>query len=402
MNRWVYIILLLLCSSVFAFGQTRNDTDLSLSDHARTIAERNAAQGFNDTIDRLDPDFVEAYLVVADPGSAEYSVLGHCAIRLVCKDFGLDYVFSYESEDVRQRTLAYFAGDLQMGMMYIPIAEYCAGYAKQGRGVRQYRLNLPPIVKQRLWQLLDKEATRNTTMPYDYYHKGCTNSCVRFVNVALGGIPIEYHNLSQDGVSGRELVRRNTENALWTRFFLCFVAGNEVDEPLYGEAQLLIPNDLVKAWQCATVQGKQLLSSQEDVLVAGNPQYEKTSFTPFICMLLLLVLCVANLFWAKQYLDWLVLVIQAIGGFFMTYLIFISNLCCTDWNWLYIAFNPLPIIFWYWRRYWAIPYAIILMAWSIFMIMAIIGGNVLADWSHIFLALSFMLVVIKQYYINDK
>ena len=32
-----------------------------------TVAERNAAQGFNDTIDRLDPDFVTVSLCIADP-----------------------------------------------------------------------------------------------------------------------------------------------------------------------------------------------------------------------------------------------------------------------------------------------------------------------------------------------
>ena len=83
MNRWVYIILLLLCSSVFAFGQMRNDTDFSLSDHAREVAERNAAQGFNDTIDRLAEDFVEAYVVVADPGEVLYSVLGHACLHFI-------------------------------------------------------------------------------------------------------------------------------------------------------------------------------------------------------------------------------------------------------------------------------------------------------------------------------
>ena len=84
MNRWVYIILLLLCSSVFAFGQTRNDTDLSFYDRAREVAERNAAQGFNDTIDRLAEDFVEASILVADQGFELFSVLGHMAIRVKC------------------------------------------------------------------------------------------------------------------------------------------------------------------------------------------------------------------------------------------------------------------------------------------------------------------------------
>ena len=83
MNRWVYIILLLLCSSVFAFGQTRNDTDLSLSDHAREVAERNAAHGFNDTIDRLAEDFITVSLVVSEPGEVLYGVLGHACLHFI-------------------------------------------------------------------------------------------------------------------------------------------------------------------------------------------------------------------------------------------------------------------------------------------------------------------------------
>ena len=62
-----------------------------------SVAERNALQGFNDTIDRLAPDFVTVSLVVCDPGEIMYSVLGHACLHLQCPSFGMDYIFSYES-----------------------------------------------------------------------------------------------------------------------------------------------------------------------------------------------------------------------------------------------------------------------------------------------------------------
>ena len=60
----VYILLFLYSLSASLFAR--------VDEHALKVAERNAAQGFNDTIDRLAEDFVEAYLVVADPGGVLY------------------------------------------------------------------------------------------------------------------------------------------------------------------------------------------------------------------------------------------------------------------------------------------------------------------------------------------
>lgn len=59
----------------------------------QTVAERNAAQGFNDTIDRLAPDFVLVSLCVADPTdmTRDYlGVTGHAFLRLQCPTFNLD------------------------------------------------------------------------------------------------------------------------------------------------------------------------------------------------------------------------------------------------------------------------------------------------------------------------
>ena len=84
-------LLLLLPMGVMAQSSPVADTTLS-------VAERNALQGFNDTIDRLAEDFVEAYVSIAEPGDYLYTTLGHAAYHLKCPTFGLDYYFTMEGE----------------------------------------------------------------------------------------------------------------------------------------------------------------------------------------------------------------------------------------------------------------------------------------------------------------
>jgi hypothetical protein len=175
------------------------------------------------------------------------------------------------------------------------------------------------------------------------------------------------------------------------------LVGSEADNPLVGDKQLIIPTDLGHAWQQATVSGNPLLASEPTVLVEGEPQSVDTWLTPIVLAILLLLLAIANLFWSRPCFDWLMLALQTIIGCGMTYLICFSDLCCTSWNWLLIPFNPLPAICWYWRRYWALPYAGILLVWCFVMAAIIVWGHPLVDWSHIVMVIVWIWIVSKQY-----
>jgi hypothetical protein len=119
-------------------------------------------------------------------------------------------------------------------------------------------------------------------------------------------------------------------------------------------------------------------------------------FTPLMAVLLLLILALANLFYKRPYIDWGVLAMQTVLGIILVYLMYFSNLCCTSWNWLLIPFNPLPALCWKWRRYWALPYTGILLIWTMAMMALALWGHILVDWSHILLAVAWMLIVLKQ------
>ena len=353
---------------------------------------------FHDNVDRTAEDFVIASLLVADPGTVMYSVLGHACLRLQCPAFDMDYCFSYESEGVQNRVLDFLAGKLMMGLFAIPVEDYCAQYREEGRGVYEYTLNLPIEVKRELWRVLDEHVAEGVRLPYDYFHRGCAITIVDFVKEALGEMMITYdRSLYENRQSVKEIWNKHTENALWVRFLCYFIgAGKEIEKPLVGDKQLIVPADLVHAWQQAKVNGKPLLASEPNILVDGEPKVNDGWFTPMVLSILLLVLAVANLFWGKPYFDWLMLAAQTLVGCGITYLICFSDLCCTEWNWLIFPFNPLPLIFWHWRKHWALPYAGVLAIWCFAMAAMTIWGHVLVDWSHILMVLAWLLVVFKQ------
>ncbi len=353
---------------------------------------------FNDNIDRTAEDFVIASLVIADPGTVLYSVLGHACIRMQCPTLNKDYCFSYESDDINQRVLSFLAGKLTMGLFAVPKDDYCDLYRNDGRGVYEYRLNLPIEVKRELWRVLDKHLEAGTNLPYDYLHRGCAITVKNFVKEALGETKIMYdRSLYDNPRSVKEIWNQHTKDALWVRFICYFIgSGDEVEKPLRGEKQLIVPIGLVQAWQQATVNGKPLLVGEPNVLVEGKPQTADGWFTPMVLALTLLILSIANLFWNRPYFDWLMLVMQTLVGCGLIYLYCFSDLCCTDWNWLIIVFNPLPAIFWHWRKYWALPYAGVLTLWCITMITITIWGDILMSWSHIVLGMTFILITLKQ------
>ena len=389
MKKRIYIFLLLLLSLIGVLPASAQIVDAQ-GQYVDTV--------FNDNVDRTAEDFVIASLLVADPGTVMYSVLGHACIRLQCPAFGMDYCFSYESEGVQNRVLDFLAGKLMMGLFAIPAENYCAQYRKEGRGVYEYKLNLPIEVKRELWRILDEKIAEGHRLPYDYYHRGCAITIVDFVKEALGEPVIIYDkSLYEQSPTARELCIDNSQLALWVQFVALFLVGNEADVPLVGEKQLHIPMDLVSAWQNAKVNGEYLLDSEPTVLVEGKPQVANGWFTPMVLAIILLVLALINLWVKSPYFDWLILAAQTFIGCFMTYLICFSDLCCTEWNWLIIPFNPLPTICWKWRKYWALPYAGILAIWCIAMAIISIWGHVLVDWSHIVMVIAWGMIVIKQY-----
>jgi hypothetical protein len=288
-KRYIIGCLLLVCA-VMAWAQD------SLS-----VAERNAAQGFNDTIDRLAPDFVLVSLCVADPTdqSQDYlGIAGHAFLRLQCPIFGLDYCFSYESERIKGQLWDYITGKLKMGMYAIPTNEYIEDYRVWKRAVHEYRINMPADAEQRLWEQMDNHMMSEKEMQMNLVKFGCANTLLRYVERALSPAQITYVWPEKFlNMSAMEIAEEQLENYPWILLGLRLTAGKEYAQLTTPKQKVMFPTDLLEVWSVATVNEEPMLEYVGDLVEAEPVIVQKTWFTPQFCGILLFLICVGGCIW---------------------------------------------------------------------------------------------------------
>lgn len=336
----------------------------SAPSHLATPAE--ASGGEVEEVDRDAPDFVTASLLVIGPGDELYSCAGHAALRMECPAYGLDFCFSYESESAKDKVFTFLRGKLKMGMFAVPTEEFLKMYRETGRGVSQYSLDLPIGVKRSLWELLDNKVAEGTELPYDFMERGCAQSLLVLLQEAcaandvaleVGPWPKRY------SWTLREFVNFKVKNSPWNLFFLNSLVGIETDRDLPAIRKVILPNDLLDFLRGARVEGRPVASDGGKGLAAAKAPKPPPFATPMKTAIALLVLAVAGLFTTGRWNAWFFLLLQTLAGLFFTYLVFVSDLPATSWNWLIVPFNPLPAIFWRWHRRWAPYFALVLFVW---------------------------------------
>lgn len=342
------------------------------------------------------PDFVKAYFIVVEPGGALYSVFGHACFHMVCDAYGYDYCFTYESENAVNRILTFLSGRLKMGMIRITLEDYMADYKEEGRAVKEYEINLPIEYKRELWRVLDEKVDEGMNLPYDFVERGCAYACVIMLNEALGNEKVEYGEWSPRFERTRpeicyDFAKRDYP---WNASIIFNMIGSVAKKETSNEKKMIMPTEVLETWQHAKFHGEYLLSMEAHELLQSVPKKESTVwFTPMLFSLILLVLAIVAMFIEKPYIDWLILSVVTVLGAILVYLVLFSTLPCTEWNWLIVPFNILPAICWKWRKYWSLPYAVMILIWIFGMLLSL---HQMVDNAMIVLAVAFMLIVLNK------
>lgn len=370
---------------------------LSAQEPAMSVAERNAAQGFNDTIDRLAPDFVTVSLCVADPTDYKDDALGtsgHAFLRLQCPTFRLDYCFSYEGENVNDNLYRYLNEQTKMGLFAVPTSEYLEDYRRWNRAVHEYRLALPPEAEQRLWEIMDNHITNGITLRQDLNKYGCAITVVKYVKKALEGTPIVYaHDEEMERMTRREIGYRSLANHPWLRLFSMVMTDNKADKNLPIDEKLIIPADLAAVWQQATVEGVPFATYVGDLVEGAPLDNTKPWFTPMIAAILILLITLGFAFTRYPYWDWSLMGAQALVGCVLIFLWIVMREFGGAAYIMMALFNPLPLIFWRWRKYWALPYTIVL---ALGIIVLLCLPHMLIDPAFLVLALAYVVLFAKD------
>jgi hypothetical protein len=159
-----------------------------------------------------------------------------------------------------------------------------------------------------------------------------------------------------------------------------------------------MPKDLIEVLSHAKVQGRSMLSSPTQLLPPG-PERQKPWFTPTLLAAILLLLTIMASLCKKSVMDYVLLALQTILGLITIYLVFFSDLVCTEFSCLIVPFNVLPLLFWKWRRWWALPYAIAIALW---IVVILLWPHSLTDTSFILLSLALIVSYVKIFIENKK
>lgn len=362
-----------------------------------SVAERNAQMGFNDTIDRLADDFVFVSLMVADPTDWRDDMLGtqgHAFLRLQCPVFDLDYCFSYESEHVNTQLSKYAQGKLKMGMFAYPTDAYLEDYRHWNRAVHEYRLNLPPDVETRLWEIMDNKLSKGLSMKLDLSRRGCAISVVHFIKAALQDIPIVYpQGTRYEALSRREILYQDMEANPWLRLVSCAMVPNAYDKDCSIDEKLIAPADLAEVWSQSTVNGKVFAEYIGDIVSSTHTESEPLFITPQLLAWALLLITLLLMAVGAQWWKWVLLGLQFLMGLLLLYVaLFTQQFAGAGWL-MMLLFNPLPLLLWKWHKYWQLPYAVLLLIEALVLVC---WPHMLVDPAYIILLLSYSVLFASE------
>ena len=184
-------------------------------------------------------NFVTASLLVASPGKAIYSQLGHAAIRMECPIHNLDYCFSFEEEAGMGGIVKFFVGKTDAHMMAVPTAEFLEGFKRDGRQMKQYTLNLTTHEMQELWRLLDNDYVDEELRHFNYMQNNCSSVSLQAVENVVVDEEIDFKGWpKQFKMNNGQLMRYYVRDWPWLEFWCSSFGGTESDVTWENEQRI--------------------------------------------------------------------------------------------------------------------------------------------------------------------
>lgn len=114
---------------------------------------------------------------------------------------------------------------------------------------------------------------------------------------------------------------------------------------------------------------------------------------PIAAAYALLLLAAVNLLVRKPWLDWAYLALQSAIGLYLICTLVLPCGPAPDWQWLIVPFNPLPLIFWKWRKRWSLAFAMLVAVWEMALLSRL---HLLANPAFAILGWAYVIFYLKQ------
>ncbi|MBO4722307.1 MAG: DUF4105 domain-containing protein [Muribaculaceae bacterium] len=302
-------------------------------------------------------NFVTASLLVASPGEAIYSQLGHAALRMECPRFRLDYCFSFEEEPGMGGILKFFLGKTDAHMIAVPTDKFLNSFKKEGRQVKQYTLNLTLHEEQELWRLLDMDYVDESMRNFNFLQNNCSSVSLMAIENVVVDETIDFNWPEPFKMNNGELMKYYVRKWPWLGFWCTSFGGSETDA-LWENEQRMCPELLPQVLKTASIVAADgsicpMVTGEKELLplineVQASPVTPTWAFGFLLIFTILITLAQLKwkLKWLPKILDFLLMTVVTLAGLMLIYTSFVSGLFGKHWNWYLITFNPLPLIIW--------------------------------------------------------
>ncbi len=330
MNRFIQILLVIICLSCSVKAQERTDSVFP-------------ATGEED---------LTVSILTCDPGPDVYELCGHAAIRI--RSEKMDSVWNYGIFDFTSPNFIYrfCKGETDYMVYGYRFERFMPAYVRRGSRVTEQVLNLTQEEARSLRKLLQVESLpANRVYRYNYVRDNCATRPWKRVTQAT-----EREISLPDTLyfpTFREEMRHFHRNYPWYQFGIDLVLGSGLDYPLAKDEDTFAP-PVLQAKLAAGSIGKDPLVSQTNILFPGyvDPTLPPTPWylTPMAAGIVMLLLSIGTLFayfYKHKLWRWWICIyfcVAGIAGCVVTFLVFCSEHEATSPNLMLMWLNPLQFI----------------------------------------------------------
>ena len=310
-------------------------------------------------------DSVSVSLLTVTPGKMVYELYGHTAIRVreVMPGRLSDWVFNYGTFSFAQPNFVwrFVKGETDYELGVVPYALFYDTYVKEGRGIDEQQLNLPPAESRRLVDALSRNLLpENATYRYNFFYDNCTTRAIDMIERAVEGNIVWPQ--AEAGKTLRNIVDQYSEVSPWNKLGQDLLLGVEADAPADRKSQGFAPLYAERFVEEAVVVSpdgaRRRLAEPKRVLLPAQMERTNKGLTPMWAFGILFALTIAITvyehrkgchYWA---FDALLLLAQGLAGLAVFLLFCFSTHPTVGSNWLIILFNPLPLLYlpWYMKQ----------------------------------------------------
>ena len=200
-------------------------------------------------------------------GNESYSLFGHTAIRITDAPNFIDLVYNYGAFDFNTPNFVakFTKGDLQYFAVTHSFNDFMNEYQYEKRAVYEQDLNIPLVLKQRLFDNLNTSlASGDSHYTYKFIDKNCTSMVVDIINKTLGTTAIVKN--TDTHITYRTILYPYFDNHFYEKLGTSIIFGKKVDE--LG-TRIFLPLELLKSLKTIQFQNH-LLANETKILLESN------------------------------------------------------------------------------------------------------------------------------------